>query len=365
MTRSGAEPGSVDDLHALEISEVLQASLGPIDERAIVGVALRQVELAPDHVIARARIAAHIDPLDVGALPLLDAEDEVDPPVLDVARRARTHRREGKAPLRGLDGHVLDGLLDRFGIVDVARIGPQPRSQERGVERPHSRLHIDRSDPVLLALLDREGDHESSPCRIEFPDRGYDAHIDVAVLEIKPAQQLAIRLDPVRIIDVAGLQECENSGLRGLDHVLEPERRVGAVADELDGLDAGLCTLGDFEDEIDAIIGKLDDLGLDPDIETAAAPVDLDQACHVRLHHRTRERAALLRLDFGLELLVLDLLVALEGNAIDDRVFDDREDQPAALDRRPDVPEQAGRVERLHAFVDLEASSRPPGPGRK
>jgi hypothetical protein len=68
----------------------------------------------------------------------------------------------------------------------------------------------------------------------------------------------------------------------------------------------------------------------------------------------TRKRAALLRLDLGLELLVLDLLVAFESDAVDDRVFDDREDQPAALHRRANVLEQAGGVERLHAFIDLE-----------
>ena len=78
----------------------------------------------------------------------------------------------------------------------------------------------------------------------------------------------------------------------------------------------------------------------------------------------TRERAALLRLDFGLELLVLDLLVALEGDAVDHRIFDDGDGQPSALDRRTNVLEQTGGIERLHAFVDLEcveaaARSRP------
>ena len=101
-------------------------------------------------------------------------------------------------------------------------------------------------------------------------------------------------------------------------------------------LDAGLAALVDLEDEIDAVVRQLDDLGLDADVEAAAAAVDLDDALHVGLHHRARQRAARLRLDFGLELLVLDLLVALEGDPVDDRVLDDRDDRggrPAMLGR--------------------------------
>ena len=60
-------------------------------------------------------------------------------------------------------------------------------------------------------------------------------------------------------------------------------------------------------------------------------------------------------MDFGLELIVLDLLVALEGNAVDDRIFDDRDGQPSALDRRSNILEQTGGNKRLDAFIDLES----------
>src|SRR6516164_2803578 len=173
--------------HGLEIREILQTPLGPIDKRAIVGITFRKVELAPDYIIARARIPADVDPFDVGALPFRDSEDEIDRSRLCVARRAWAHRREGKALPRGFDGHVLDGLLDRLGIVDVAGIRPQFHSQPRRIERPDRRLNVDRSDAVLLALLDGKADYETSPIRIVFSDRGDDAYVDVAVLEVKPA----------------------------------------------------------------------------------------------------------------------------------------------------------------------------------
>src|SRR5262249_38929025 len=121
----------------------------------------------------------------------------------------------------------------------------------------------------------------------------------------------------------------------------------------------GLAALVDLEDKINAIVRQLDDLGLDADIEAAAAPIDLDEARHIGLHHGPRQRASLLRLDLGLELLVLDLLVALEGNAVDDGIFNDRQDEPAALHARMNVLKQAGGVQRLHALVDLERIEPP------
>jgi hypothetical protein len=114
------------------------------------------------------------------------------------------------------------------------------------------------------------------------------------VLEVEAAQQLAIGFNPVGIIDIAGLQEGEKPRRGGLDDVLETVGRIGAVADEVDLLDAGLRAFGNFENKIDAVVGKLDDLWLDANVEAAAAPVDLDEARGVGLHHGARERPALL-----------------------------------------------------------------------
>src|SRR5262249_12811174 len=158
-------------LHGLEIREILQTPLGPIDERAIVGITFRQVEFAPDHIIARTRVPANVDPFDVGALSFRDGEEEIDRSRWRIARRAWAHRREGKSLPRGFDGHVLDGLLDRLDIIDVARIGPQFHSQPRRIERQDRRLNVDRSDAVLLALLDGNRDHETYPTRTVCSDR--------------------------------------------------------------------------------------------------------------------------------------------------------------------------------------------------
>ena len=100
---------------------------------------------------------------------------------------------------------------------------------------------IDRGDPVLLALLDLEGNQEALALRIVFGQRGHHLNVGEAVLQVKAANQVAVGFDAVRIVDVAAAEEAQQIGFVGLDDVLEAIGRVGGVADEFDGLDAGLA----------------------------------------------------------------------------------------------------------------------------
>ena len=134
---------------------------------------------------------------------------------------------------------------------------------------------------------------------------------------------------------------------------LQPVGRIGDVADELDRADAGLDAFSDREDQIDAVVRLLDDFGVDAHVVAAGAAIDFGDALGVGLHHRTRQRTARLGLDFRRKLFVLDLLVALEGDAADHRIFHHGHDQPAARLVDPDVLEQAGLDQRLQAVIDL------------
>ena len=93
-----------------------------------------------------------------------------------------------------------------------------------------------------------------------------------------------------------------------------------------------LRALGDREDEIDAVVRLLDDFRVDAHVIAAGAAIDFGDALGVGLHHRTRQRAARLGLDFRRKLFVLDLLVALEGDPADHRIFDHGHQQTG---RRP------------------------------
>src|SRR6202171_278594 len=146
-----------------------------------------------------------------------------------------------------------------------------------------------------------------------------------------------------------------------LDDILETIRRICAVADELDRFDAGFSALGDRENEIDAVVRLLDDFGVDADVIAAGAAIDFGDALGVGLDHRTRQRAPRLGLYFRRKLLVLDLLVALEGDAADHRVFDHCHQQVTTRLTDSYVLEQAGLDQRLQAVVDAGLIETPAG----
>ena len=133
-------------------------------------------------------------------------------------------------------------------------------------------------------------------------------------------------------------------------------RGIGFVADKLDRPDISLVPFLDFEHQIDAAVRQLDDLGVDVDVETAGAAVDLDDALHVGLHCRTLQRAALLGLDFKLELLVLDAAVALEGNAVDDRILNQDDANAAARGVDAHVLEEPCTDKRFVGVIDLQGT---------
>ena len=144
-------------------------------------------------------------------------------------------------------------------------------------------MSIER-DAILLAFLDPEGDQEAAALGIVFGQRGNHLHVGIAVLQVVAANQIAVGLDAVRIVDVGGAEEAQDIGFAGLDDVAQAIRRNRAVADELDGLDAGLAAFGDLEDEIDAVVGLFDDLRNDRDVVTSLTAIDFRDALRIRLH---------------------------------------------------------------------------------
>ena len=82
------------------------------------------------------------------------------------------------------------------------------------------------------------------------------------------------------------------------------------------------------------------------------------------LHDRAPQRAAGCRLDLLLlELIVLDLAVAFEGEPLDERVFHHRDEQSRAGTGDAHVLEQAGGVERLQGAIELRGIGRLALPG--
>ena len=72
----GGRPLRVGDLDLLEEPEAVQAALGLVDQHLVVGVALAELELAADDVVAGAGVALDDDALDVDARALVDGEGD-------------------------------------------------------------------------------------------------------------------------------------------------------------------------------------------------------------------------------------------------------------------------------------------------
>ena len=89
--------------------------------------------------------------------------------------------------------------------------------------------------------------------------------------------------------------------------------------------------LVDFKDQIDAVLVELDGFRLDRGGEAAAALVQLDDPVDVAANLGTGENLPRGEPDFGLDLVVLDALVALEHDAVDDRILANRDGQVAGL----------------------------------
>ena len=213
----GRRAGFIGDLHRLEEVEVLQSPLGPIDEHAIVRIAFVNIELAPDHPIARTAVATNRDAFDVDARPFLDHVGHVDGTGRKVAVAARLDLSEGVAEARELDGDFFERLLHLLGVIDRAFAAPNLGAQHRRVDVAQVRQHVDLAELVLLALVEREGDDETgarageqfaaAARAVDIHRCRHDAEIGIAILEIEAAQQLLVGIDPVGIVDILVAQE--------------------------------------------------------------------------------------------------------------------------------------------------------------
>ncbi len=172
------------DFHALEEIQVLQPALGTIDQRPVVGIAFRNIELAPDHIVPGAGIAAHIDALDIGSRAFRDGKYDRNRMFLEVAVATRADDRKRVTAPRCLDLHFLDGLFQRFGVVKRSDVDARETAQRIGIERRNDRFEIDRSDTILLTFFDLEGDEEALGVRIVLGQRGDHLDVGEAVLEV-------------------------------------------------------------------------------------------------------------------------------------------------------------------------------------
>jgi hypothetical protein len=161
------------------------------------------------------------------------------------------------------------------------------------VEQPAQFFRIDAVDMAVdrdlaemieRAFLDRVGQREAFGCGIVF--RRDRAHIGVGITlgTIVGADQFAIGIDHVRIVDVAAQKKTQHVGSRRLDDGGELALAEHGIAGEIDLPDRRLGAFGDLEDEIDTVAAAIDEHGFDRDVVTPETLVSLDDVVDVGLH---------------------------------------------------------------------------------
>src|SRR4051794_17840231 len=101
------------------------------------------------------------------------------------------------------------------------------------------------------------------------------------------------------------------------------------VAEDVDRADLGEVALINLEHHVDAVLVELHDLGIDACGEAALPPIEFEDSVDVGADCAAGEDLAWRELDLGVDLIVLEALVALEDDAVDHRIFANVDDQVA------------------------------------
>ena len=172
------------------------------------------------------------------------------------------------------------------------------------------------------------------------------------------AQEFAVESQSVGVVIVRCAEDFPPGALGGRHHGPQFGVREGPVADEVDSFDTSLAALVDLEHQVNAVLRQPNDLRLDTCGKQSGTAVDRDDPLHIGLHTGAREHGARPQLHFLQEILVLDLAVALEIDAIDDRIFFDLDHQCVAAAEDLHIREQPGPEQGFERSVDLHRIER-------
>ena len=239
--------------------------------------------------------------------------------------------REGVAQLADPLGERRDRVLDLIRVVDVARVGDEQLSELLRLQIRHSGLEHNGAKVVALPFLNREGDHEPAAVWGQLGDRRADVEVGVTARQVEAAEQLLIECDAIGVVGVVCGEKPVPGRLFGLDHIAQIAVVELPIADEYDARHLGERAFIDLENQIDAILGQFDDLGLDRRRKAAIAAVQLEDSADRVLHPRARVNHARAKLDLRLQHVVLEPTIAFECNTVDDRILGHRDHQGVAV----------------------------------
>ena len=340
------------DGHAVEVAKVLQPLTGPAYRGGVERIALGEPELTADHLVLGAGVALDFEALDIHARALGDVEHQVHGLLRLVAGNARPDVHEGVATVLRLVLQRRRRPVHLFAVVGVARLEQQQRLQVVAVQLRQLAVDPDLADLVPVALTDGERDEKGAAVRRQLGHGVVHLEVGKAILQVEPPQQLLVEVDALGVVLVAAGQDAVERLLAAVDDLAQPVLAEGVVADECDAADQRGLALVDLEHHVHAVLVQVDDLRLDRRGITAGFGVAVQDALPVGLRQLRREHRAGTKLQLAPQLVVTQLVVALEGDAVDDGVLDHLHHQAIALTADGHVLEQASGVQRLEAAVD-------------
>src|SRR5262249_28642815 len=278
-----------------------------------------------------AEIAHNVDALNIDVRTVVDDIGDVDAAVDFVAIEAWANLCEGVTLLRCGDGERFGGILDPLTVIDTAGPGHHGATQRTRVERGQGGFDVDVAKSILRTFVDRVSDEKAAAIAIEVGGGRQNPDIGIAVLEIELAQQLAIQIETVRVVDVGALEEAQDIGLRRADDIAQLRIAERGISYEIDSAHLGARSLSNLEHHVNSVIGLVYDLGVDLRRVHALAAIHIKNALYVGLHAGPGIDGARLELDLGRQCVVVDLLVAFECDLGDDRVFDHDDDDRSSL----------------------------------
>ena len=334
------------DRDFLEEAQRPQIVARPLQQGAVEGVAFGQHQLAPDDRVDGAGVADDVDAIDVDTLAFRHVERDVDGVGLGIRTIGRVDVDEGVARRARRKGQGVDRALDLVTLVQVAGPDRQQQFQEVRVQAVVLGHDLDVAEVVLVTLFDRQGHGEGAVVRRQFGHGRGDAEVVVAPVRIEFPQLLAVIIKAAGVVVVVLGKQPPPLRLLGHHDLAQLAVGEGVIAQEGDRLDARLGALVDLEDQVDAVLFQLDQLGRHVRRDTARQTIQLNDLAHILLDPGAGVDAARRDGHFLAQLVLADRAVPLEHDLVDDRVLDDADDQVAVrLQADLDIGEQLGSVQ--------------------
>ncbi len=331
-----------------DVGKALETLLGTIERGIGEPAAFQLTHFTSQHFIVDLGHVVENDVAHVHAIARIDEERERELLVIGIAHR-RGHRVNLGECESIFTETVLQQLLggrDDLARERVARLHEQIAPQQRlGHREGSGELHF--LDLEHLAFVDVHGDENVVLLGGDGDLGGFHLEVRVAAIHIEGAQLFQVTLQRLARIAIVLLVEGKQVGrleLEGFEDVLFLER---VIADNIDLADLGALAFDDIDLDLDAIARDFLDGRVDASRVLAARAILVLEERFDVLEHGAIEGLALRETHVAqglVQIFVLDVLVALELEALDGRAFVDHHDQHVAIAAQLDVTKEAGVV---------------------